>query len=408
MSLEASTSPHDPLLPMDDSDAAPRDATSTAGASTNIASTMAEPDAAAPVTANYGGAWIGGVLSSLFAGRAPAGLPQWIVSARPVVVLLVDGLGWRMRHRFATLMPELAAFDGGPITSIVPSTTAAALPSLTTGKTPAEHGVLGDRMRVGGTTLNVLQWTVPHGAPPSPASVQPHQPFGGRRVPVVVNAKFENSGFSQAHLRGVPFLGYEGVDGLVAQVEAAVRQAAPLIFAYLPDADRIAHEFGLDHDAFAAALVMVDRVIARLRRVLPARGALVITADHGHVAVDPEQKVDLGALRLLLSGMSGSGRLRYLHARAGAVRELLPAARELVGQRAWVFDRDTLLSNGWLGPQPTPLVASRLGDVVLAARGAATMVDPSEGRINSLVTVHGSATADEMLVPLLAARGEGR
>ena len=157
---------------------------------------------------------------------------------------------------------------------------------------------------------------------------------------------------------------------------------------------------------FAATLVMVDRVIARLRRALPARGALVITADHGHVAVDPEQKVDLGALRLLLSGMSGSGRLRYLHARAGAVRELLPAARELVGARAWVFDRDTLLSTGWLGPQPTPLVASRVGDVVLAARGAATMVDPSEGRINSLVTVHGSVTADEMLVPLLAARGE--
>ena len=243
-------------------------------------------------------------------------------------------------------------------------------------------------------------------APPPPASVQPHQPSGGRRVPVVVNAKFENSGFSRAHLRGAQFLGYEGADQLVAQVEAAVRQQAPLIFAYLPDADRSAHEFGLEHDAFAAALVMVDRVIARLRRALPARGALVITADHGHVAVDPEQKVDLGALRLLLSGMSGSGRLRYLHARAGAVRELLPAARELVGARAWVFDRDTLLSTGWLGPQPTPLVASRVGDVVLAARGAATMVDPSEGRINSLITVHGSVTADEMLVPLLAARGE--
>ena len=168
MSLEATTPPHDPLLPLEHGGAASGGATTTVRASTNVASTMADRDAAAPVTADYGGAWIGGVLPSLFAGRAPAGWPRWIISARPVVVLLVDGLGWHMHRRFATLLPELAAFEGGPITSIVPSTTAAALPSLTTGRTPAEHGVLGDRMRIGGTTLNVLQWTVPNGAPPPP------------------------------------------------------------------------------------------------------------------------------------------------------------------------------------------------------------------------------------------------
>jgi hypothetical protein len=43
--------------------------------------------------------------------------------------------------------------------------------------------------------------------------------------------------------------------------------------------------------------------------------------------------------------------------------------------------------------------------VILAARNAATLVDPAEGRLNDLVTVHGSLTADEMLVPLLVARG---
>ncbi len=64
------------------------------------------------------------------------------------------------------------------------------------------------------------------------------------------------------------------------------------------------------------------------------------------------------------------------------------------------------MSRGWLGPRTSPLVAGRLGDVILAARDDATMVDPSEGRLNSLVTVHGSLTPDEMLVPLLAARGE--
>jgi hypothetical protein len=366
-------------------------------------------DDAAPeaVAADYGGAWIGDVMPALLAGRAPHGLPAWVASAAPQVVLLIDGLGWRMQQRFAALLPSLAGFDGGPITSVVPSTTAAALPSLTTGTTPAEHGMLGDRMRVGGTVLNVLQWTVPDRTPPDPASVQPHQPFAGRTVAVVSKAEFSDSGFSRAHLRGAPFFGYDGAAHLIARVAAAVRGGAPLVFAYLPDPDRAAHEHGLEHDAFAAALTMADGVVRGIRRDLPRSGALLVTADHGHVTVDPQQRVDLRPLAPLLSAMSGSARFRYLHARAGAVRELLPAARELAGERAWVFDRDELLSTGWLGPRPSPLVAGRIGDVILAARGAATMIDPAEGRLNALLTVHGSLSGDEMLVPLLAARGEG-
>lgn len=382
MSLGASQQPHDPARHPGADDITPE-----------------------AVEADYGGAWIGGVMPALLAGRVPRGLPGWVASASPLVVLLIDGLGWRLYQRFAALLPALAGFAGGPVTSVVPSTTAAALPSLTTGTTPAEHGVLGDRIRVGGTMLNVLQWTVPDGTPPEPAAVQPHTPFAGRRVPVVSNAKFEDSGFSRAHLRGAPFFGYDGPSGLIAQVAAAVRGGAPLVFAYLPDADRMAHEHGFEHDAFAAALTMADGVVRGIRRNLPCGSALVITADHGLVTVDPAQRVDLSPLAPLLGAMSGSARFRYLHARAGAIRELLPAARELVGERAWVLDRNELVSNGWLGPRPSPVIAGRLGDVILAARGEATMVDPTEGRLNSLLTVHGSLSADEMLVPLLAARG---
>ena len=359
------------------------------------------------VRPDYGGAWIGGVLPALLAGHAPRGLPTWVARARQVVVLLVDGLGWRMRQRFAALLPALDGFEGGSITSVVPSTTAAALPSLTTGRTPGEHGVLGDRMRVGGATLNVLQWTASAQTPPDPATVQPHPPFGGQAVTVVSNAKFEGSGFSRAHLRGCRFLGYEGSDALADRVAGAVAERAPLVFAYLPDADRTAHEHGLDDDAFAAALTTVDRAVRDLVRLLPADGALVVTADHGHVTVDHAQRVDLAPLSPLLADMAGSGRLRYLHARAGAVRDLLACARALVGDHAWVLTRDELVATGWLGPTPNPLVAGRLGDVNLVARRAATMVDPSEGRLNALVTVHGSITADEMLVPLLVARGQG-
>jgi hypothetical protein len=382
MSLGASTSPHDPFTG---------------------ASELGGGDEA--VVADYDGAWIGAVLTDLLAGRVTAGLPGWVSGATPLVLLLVDGLGWRMYQRFGALMPALADFTGGAITSVIPSTTAAALPSLTTGRAPGEHGMLGDRMRVGGAVLNVLQWSVPDGPPPVPASVQPHAPFAGRPVPVVTNAKFAGSGFSEAHLRGAPFYGYADAGELVGRVGEAIRAGAPVVYAYFADADRMAHEHGLEHEAFAAALVAADAVVAGIRRHVPPRGALIVTADHGHVAVDPAQRIDLTPLAQLVGATSGSARFRYLHARPGAARELLAAARELAGPRAWVLDRAALVTSGWLGPRTSPVIAGRVGDVILAARGAVTLADPAEGRLNDLVTVHGSLTADEMLVPLLVARG---
>jgi hypothetical protein len=357
------------------------------------------------VRADYGGAWIGALLPGLRAGRVPAGLPDWVGAAVPLVILLIDGLGWRMYKRFAAQMPALAEFAGGPITSVVPSTTASALPSLTTGRTPGEHGMLGDRMRVGGVVLSVLQWTVPDGAPPAPASVQPYAPFDGRRIPVVSHAKFAGSGFSQAHLRGAPFHGYADAGDLIGQVGSVVRSGAPLVFAYFPDADRTAHEHGLDHDAFAASLATADAVVRGVRRHVPPHGAVIVTADHGHVTVDPDQRIDLTPLAPMISVTSGSARFRYLHAGPGAGGELLAAARELAGPRAWTGDRAALIATGWLGPRINAVTAGRVGDVIMAARGAVTLVDPGEGRLNELVTVHGSLTADEMLVPLLVAPG---
>ncbi len=360
------------------------------------------------VRAAYGGAWIGGVLPELLSGRAPCPMPDWVADAGPRVLLLIDGLGWEMYQRFRSHLPALEPFTRAVITSVVPSTTAAALPSLTTGHTPAAHGMLGDRMRVGGRVLSVLGWTVADGSPPDPSAVQPHQPFGGRDLVVVSSAKFVGSGFSRAHLRGAPFRGYDTPDELIEQVVACVRERFPVVYAYLPDVDRAAHEQGFEHDAFAAALTLANDVIAGIHRRLPPAAAMLVTSDHGHVTTPVSGRVDLTPLVPMVSAMAGSTRFRYLHARPGAAADLRAAAVELVGPHAWVHDRAGLMASGWLGPQISPVVAGRLGDVILAARGGATMVDPSDLRQAQLVTMHGSVTSAEMLVPLLAARAMSR
>jgi hypothetical protein len=110
----------------------------------------------------------------------------------------------------------------------------------------------------------------------------------------------------------------------------------------------------------------------------------------------------------MVSAYAGDGRFRYLYAHPGAEEDLARAAEEAFDDRAWVFRRQQLVDEGWLGPEPiSGPVLARVGDVVLAAREPIAFADPTHPREAELVAGHGSLTPDEMLVPLLAGRGRG-
>ena len=105
-----------------------------------------------PVLPDYGGACLASVVPALLSDRAdpPAWVPAPLRGANQVVLLVVDGLGWEQLRMWPTVAPALAGAAGGPITSVVPTTTATALTSLTTGAPPSGHGVVGYRVRVDG------------------------------------------------------------------------------------------------------------------------------------------------------------------------------------------------------------------------------------------------------------------
>jgi hypothetical protein len=103
---------------------------------------------------------------------------------------------------------------------------------------------------------------------------------------------------------------------------------------------------------------------------------------------------------------SGESRFRYLHAKPGLAPEVERAAQELCGRYAWCFTREQLLDEGWIGLRaPSADVRRRIGEVILAAREPIGFVDPNNPGEGVLRSGHGSLTADEMLVPLLAGRG---
>ncbi len=319
---------------------------------------------------------------------------------------MLDGLGWEALQGHRELTPTLAAMDGGPITSAVPTTTAAGLTSIATGRTPAEHGVVGYRMRIGGEVLNVLRWEVSgNGWVPEPTAVQPVPPFLGRNVPVVSRAEFRRTGFSGAHLRGTDLIGWRTTSTLVEHCRRLALRRGPFVYAYYDGIDKVAHEYGLRSGFFAAELKAADRLVGDLLDVLPPEWALVVTADHGQVHIEPDATLALDQVAPMVAAYAGEPRFRSLHARQGASADLVDAARECYGHRAWVFRRDELFEEGWLGHGANAVVRGRIGDVVLAARDCVAFLDPQSPQEAGMRSHHGSLTAEELLVPLLAARG---
>jgi hypothetical protein len=155
----------------------------------------------------------------------------------------------------------------------------------------------------------------------------------------------------------------------------------------------------------------VDRLAEQLASALPSGTVMYVTADHGMVDVGADDKLDVdvdGPFATLRDGVAllgGEARARHAYARPGAAADVIATWRELLGEHAWVASREEAVKDGWFGPPGVVAEAmtARIGDVVAACAGnTAVIASRAEPRESALVGMHGSLTAAEQLVPLLA------
>ncbi|MGI8492772.1 MAG: alkaline phosphatase family protein [Acidimicrobiales bacterium] len=372
---------------------------------------MGEPS---PVLPDYEGAGIAQLLPALMAqpGSRPGWLPSPLAKARQIVLVVVDGLGWHQLEQRWELAPAMRSMTALPITSVAPTTTATALTSIVTGSPPAAHGIVGYKIRITGPTgdevLNVLRWRTPSGdarefAPPE--SFQTKPAFGGRAVPVVSRTEFDGSGFSLAHQDAAPLVSWTVASSIAVDVQRLLEAGEDLVYVYYDGIDRVAHAkgFGAHYDAELAA---VDRLLGDLASVLPAGAALAVTADHGQVEVgERAQPLDLRVLADVAL-ISGEGRFRWLHASPGRTGEVRRAAEERYGHEAWVVSFEQAEAELWFGGSLDAVARARVGDVAIVAHQPVAYLDPEDQagghRGPPMVCRHGSLTAEEMWVPLLA------
>lgn len=364
------------------------------------------------VLPRYGSSALSDLLPSI---AAHLGLPGEdalkLPDAERYVVLLVDGLGLLQLQAAADRAPFLASalVPGQNLTSVVPSTTASALTSFGTGLEPGSHGVAGYSFRhpFTGGLLNALAWDPGL----SGLDVQPRLTAfeklarAGVGVASVLPARFGGTGLTEAGLRGGRFVGVSNEADAAGRIESVVAAstAQPRTFVYFYERvlDHAGHEFGWQSTAWREALAWVDALARDLRAALPKDVRLVITADHGMVDVPPQAHLvveDEPDLLRHVNLFAGEGRLRQLY--TAHPDEVAARWADRLGDDAWVRTRAQAIDEGWFG-YVAPHLEARFGDVLVAARGQGAIMTRAQPRELALVGMHGSLTADEMLVPLI-------
>lgn len=356
-----------------------------------------------PLLPTFSGASTISIMPALTWGVPSPTIPDSVASADRVVVLVLDSLGWMQLEERRALASVLSSMAGGPATTVAPSTTAAALTSISTGVPPGEHGIVGYRFPAGGTVMNALRWTSPagdHRDIVSPSAAQPVPTLGGGDWHVVSDRLFVGSGFTEAYLGDAPYHGIWHPSSIVAETRALLDAGHSRIYGYYDGLDHVAHIHGFSGTHFDLELAFCDWLVGAMIDALPTGTALVVTADHGQIDAHEIVPVDRSCLDLTVQ-RSGEPRFRWLHAAAGAVDDLAAAAEEAHGHLAWIRTKEQVIDEGWFGPTVTADAAARLGDVALVARAPIGFDDPGERHADKLVGRHGSLTPAEMLVPVL-------
>lgn len=354
---------------------------------------------------------------------------------RRVVLFITDGLGWRLLQEImaedAATAQVVADLQGSgtltPITSIAPSTTAAALPCIWTGAGPSATGMVGTELflREFGTLASLLHFWPKSGRhradvleewglnfdtflPPNTLA----EALKAQRVPtyLLLQKDLLGSGLSRLMHRGVKkavrHVGYTDLWIEMRELLRDTRRKHCFVNIYWNAVDSVSHLYGTVTEQ---TITEVRRQLIDLRATVLAEGVgdgrtlFMLVADHGHtpisdvVALPSHAPISDGQR----AGLGGESRFAHLYLRADYRETVAAYVREHLGDKLAAVDPAAALAAGLYSEDaPYSETGPRLGDLTLIAR-AGIVVSERARAANGSVSRHGGLSDREMLVPLL-------
>lgn len=353
------------------------------------------------------------VLPSCLASMNVAGFENTLSlpAVRSSIVVLIDGLGAGNLRLASAHARFLSAHLSGTISSVFPSTTAAALASLATGQLPGVHGITGYRILDPESGILVNQLTG-LGTLEKPAEwLQTSSLFSIDSCPtfVVGHPRFEHTPLSQMLYGGSVSAPAYTLDDRISRAAELAQQGTALIFLYISELDETAHKSGVDSTPWATKLEDVDAALNTLMRRIPADVGVFVTADHGitDVPVTHHRYFGIGDDLLIdVKQIGGEPRCLQLYLEGGISEEVANAVlqrwQDTFGDEAWILSKQEFINAGLLG-KVSAKVSHRLGDIFILARENIVFYDGGDHTRSgqSMVGQHGAISELELEIPAI-------
>ncbi len=344
-----------------------------------------------------------------------------ITQAKNVIFLIVDGFGYEYLQRYGK-KSIFAEHLRGKITSVFPSTTAAAITTLNTGVAPQQHGLTGWYMylREIGIVTAILPFTPRIGGVAfSRTNVDPRKIFTQQSIfekihvakYIITANNIINSDYSVTLASKAKRIGYNTLNQFFSAMKktVSINTRKKFIYAYWPYFDSLCHHYGTqDKKNVYHHFQQLDKKMKKLVADLQGSNTMIIiTADHGLINTTEKKAIFVDEhpefKKMLALPLTGERRAAYCYVRAGKEKAFEQYVHKHFSKQCWLFKSTELVQKNWygLGMMHDKLL-DRIGDYVLVMKENYVILDELLGEERSFhLGTHGGVSKEEMFVPLI-------
>src|SRR3989344_919594 len=358
-----------------------------------------------------------------------------------VVVLMIDGFGYNAWLKYGQQFPFLRnVLERGnimPLTAVFPSTTAASVTAINSGQTPQEHGLIEwhlyleelDEVIVSLPFMSLAQHAradelVERGVDPrvlfDGTSLYSKLSDQGVASYTMLRNTYAHSAYSSvAHVGAttIPFSSAAEMIVLLRQHLAAA-QGKSYFYVYWDGLDHVSHDYEPHSEAYLAELnslthLLQTELLAKVDRTAAGNTVLLITADHGHVVMKPDETIYINQWPEVINALAKSPAGQTIHTWGNTRDVFLQIAEDNVDRvveflspklanKARVVKSQEEADRGLFGLGPEhPQFRKRIGNILVLPYEGYTIWYQHPGLEKSdLRGMHGGLSREEMLTVL--------
>jgi hypothetical protein len=362
-----------------------------------------------------------------------------IEDSNKIVLMLIDGFGYSQwlkcykNYEFFNIFTQKGLV--APVTTIFPSTTAAALTTINTGLTPQEHALIEWFIYL--KEIDMILRTIPFKPLDDKdknkflqAKVNPKILYNGKTIYqalrksgiksyTFINETYAYSAYSKLVYKGSNTIPFINSSDLVVRLRKTLEaEKGPAYFyVYIADVDSLEHEYGPHTEEYYAELSVLSfllkkELIEKVDKKVAEETLLLITADHGQLNISPKETIYLNGFRKLTKSFqkskrkkpilpTGSPRDIFLHINQKKLEEIHTFLSNKLKEKAKIVKTEDAIKMGLFGiGKPRKEFYDRVGNLlILPYKNHTVWYQHVKGKKLDLLGIHGGLSKDEMLVP---------